>query len=105
METSMADYQEKQSIRSAWDFIQVEFSCCGARNKTEWFKLLKENNVPDSCCKKTSEGCGQVKNNDWKNIYQEPCLIALQEMIEDNLINLIVAGVVVAVARPLALCS
>lgn len=102
MESSMAEYETK-SIHSAWDFIQEQFSCCGASNATEWFAHLKENEVPQSCCKKKTSDCGIIKNKDWSQIHAEPCLTSLQNTIEENLLNLIIAGVVVAVCQAIGI--
>jgi len=98
METSMAKYEEKP-IQSAWDFIQGEFSCCGASNATEWFKHFQGKKVPQSCCKKQTPDCGIIKDNNWSGVNTEPCLMSLQNTVEENLLNVIIAGAVVAVCQ------
>lgn len=102
METSIAKYEEK-SIQSAWDFIQEQFSCCGASNATEWFDHFQKKQVPDSCCKQRTTDCGQIKDNDWSGINTEPCLTSLQDVVENNLIHLIIAGAVVAVGQTIGI--
>jgi len=102
LETSMGEYERETSVHSAWDFIQEQFKCCGASNATEWFKYLqKENRVPQSCCKHRppTVHCNEIENNNWSNINTTPCLTSLQNTIEENLINLIIAAAVVAVCQ------
>jgi len=103
MESSMAEYAKNTNMKKAWDFVQEQFSCCGASNATEWFKQNKGKEVPQSCCKQPTPDCGKIKDNDWSGIHDEPCLTALQDTVEENLINLIIAGVVVAVCQSIGI--
>jgi len=106
LETSMADYETKPAVHSAWDFIQRQFSCCGAKNATEWFDhLQKKNRVPESCCAHTppTVHCNEIENNDWSNINTTPCMKSLQKSIEENMVNLIIAGVVVAACQAIGI--
>jgi len=102
LESSMSEYEKKTTVHSAWNFIQEQFSCCGASNATEWFKYLeKKNRVPQSCCKHRppTTHCNEIENNDWSEIHTKPCLTSLSDTIEENLVNLIIAGAVVAVCQ------
>lgn len=106
LESSMAEYEKKNSVRSAWDFIQTQFSCCGAKNATEWFgNLRKKNVVPDSCCKDRPAPvhCGEIKNGNWSHINTTPCLTSLESSMKEHLLNLIIAGVVVAVCQAIGI--
>ncbi|XP_067875992.1 CD82 antigen-like [Heterodontus francisci] len=46
--TLIENYDEKdeklQNLEESWDFIQVQFSCCGWNNSREWMKNPKMNN-------------------------------------------------------------
>jgi len=102
LESSMKNYEKMTSVHSAWDFIQEEFSCCGASNATEWFDYLqKKNRVPQSCCKHRppTVHCNEIENNNWLDINTTPCLTALQKTLEGNVVNMIIAGAVVAVCQ------
>jgi len=103
LENSMVKYEKEVPIKSAWDFIQAQFACCGASNATEWYQYIgQKNRVPASCCKHEYSAkvhCNEIENNDWTMINLTPCLTSLQRAVEGNLINLIIAGGVVAVCQ------
>lgn len=40
--------------------VCVQFHCCGAKNYTDWNKMLKTD-VPDSCCLDRATNCGRGK--------------------------------------------
>jgi len=106
LETSMAEYEKKNSVQSAWNFIQTQFSCCGAKNASEWFGYLhKKNVVPSSCCKDRPPRvhCGEIENGDWTHINTTPCLSSLENSMKENILNLIIAGVVVAVCQAIGI--
>jgi len=101
LETSMSKYEKSTTVQSAWNFIQRQFSCCGAKNYTEWFQHFKKDLVPNSCCKKSQapENCGQIENNNTTMINTVSCLSSLEKTIQGNLINMIIAGVVVVACQ------
>lgn len=57
MSKSMRKYDTSSLAKTAWDFLQIAFKCCGTRNRTEWKTQggqgFQQNNVslvPNSCC-------------------------------------------------------
>jgi hypothetical protein len=48
------------------NIVQTDFKCCGVENYKDWHNVTfgKTGNVPDSCCKDFTSGCGQDVLND-----------------------------------------
>lgn len=75
---AMDRYKTDLDRKVSWDYVQEDFKCCGLNNYTEWFGKgdLGDSSVPDSCCMKHSEDCGEnVKGkSDLKDvIYTRGC--------------------------------
>ena len=75
-------------IVEAWDAVQEDLQCCGVDGYQDWAKSTgwnNQNDVPDSCCKNQTVGCGEgtiVDNPTWSNtwmIHTGGC-----KMIEEN---------------------
>ena len=70
--------------------VQKDFKCCGVEKYTDWEQVMGGGNVPDSCCKVETEGCGNGFNDE--EIYTEGCLATLKDYSN------IAIGVVVGIA-------
>ena len=86
MMSSLVSYSSNQEAANSWDQIQVSAQCCGVHNYSDWFGYDRHqsgspNDVPDSCCKQLSVGCGQNISNP-KNIYSAGCVENLKIYIE-----------------------
>ncbi len=81
--------EEFQGVTDTWDLVQNEYECCGVNNYTDWqgTDFSEEGNIPDSCCRKESEGCGKdyFNEGDTKDIYTEGCLQKLETEVYDNI--------------------
>ncbi|XP_068760505.1 CD63 antigen-like [Montipora capricornis] len=79
-------YVGDQPTKDAIDALQREESCCGWNNYTNWFNSKfddgKRDRVPDSCCKKETDGCGKTIGD---NINEEGCKEKLEKLIKDKL--------------------
>jgi len=99
MKSALDNYDPTDDTRKplveAWDALQHDLQCCGVNSYTDWknsssWKTGHENDVPDSCCKKESKGCGVGKASG-QDIYTEGCK---GQMIEQFTTHIdVVAGV------------
>ena len=71
--SSLNHYSSYPHIAERWNQLQVGYECCGAYNYSDWYRAISPNNVPDSCCKQVTNGCGRNISNP-ENIYQMGCL-------------------------------
>lgn len=52
---------DQKTITRSWDMMQDDMSCCGVTSFKDWADksdFANTTNLPDSCCKVYSEGCG-----------------------------------------------
>lgn len=56
-------YLFNATVANEWDSIQKKFACCGVHKPTEWYDILGNGTVPDSCCIHPTEGCGNYSKN------------------------------------------
>ncbi|XP_051865509.1 CD63 antigen [Pristis pectinata] len=89
---TMANYNQSAPNANI-DKLQEQFDCCGSASYRDWFPQLN-NNVPDSCCKHVSPGCG--KNTSSTNIYHRGCVQLINDWLKNNIV--IVAGVALGIA-------
>ncbi|XP_053564066.1 CD63 antigen, partial [Bombina bombina] len=93
----MKDYNKTKEAADGIDTLQRDFKCCGANSSTDWKSYSIFNgttNVPDSCCKNITLGCG--KNPKDADIYTKGCVEGVQAWIKNNVA--IVAGVALGIA-------
>ncbi|XP_071791289.1 CD63 antigen-like [Asterias amurensis] len=90
----MPNYTSNNNTKNVFDKMQEELKCCGTNNYTDWAGILPTGNVPDSCCKKETAGCGTSFKTD--DINQEGCVDLLNKLLVDNIF--LIAGIAVAVA-------
>jgi len=106
MKEGMQSYNKTGSagVTQTWDIMQSDFKCCGVNNYTEWFAvpMFANNDVPDTCCKVNSNGCGKGASKD--KIYEIGCLSAFEKFITGNAAASIGVGVGVIVLLFLGVC-
>jgi len=89
-----------------WDNIQKEFECCGVNNFTDWEgtpAFNETNDVPDSCCKNITLGCGKGAS-DTNKIYKTGCFIKFEGFVVDNVATVGGVGVGVIILLLLGIC-
>ena len=96
MMLSLGWYSSDHEVANNWDQIQVSSQCCGVHNYSDWFGVPlhgnwydwyqsgSPNDVPDSCCKQLSVGCGRNISNP-KNIYSAGCVKNLKIYSENQI--------------------
>ena len=84
LEKAMDNYNNSiaREIKETSACVQRFVKCCGVEKYTDWEQVMGGDNVPDSCCKVETEGCGKGFNVE--EIYTEGCLATLKAKILDN---------------------
>jgi len=76
MEKSLNKYNKKE-VQETWDSIQSNLKCCGYKNYMDW-RRTEQQQVPQSCCIKRTDGCADGVLNDpalaKERIYEEGCV-------------------------------
>ena len=54
MQTAMGSYTNESEYRDVWDAVQNNFECCGVEKPLDWYPVLGNNTVADSCCEVTT---------------------------------------------------
>ncbi|XP_076344514.1 CD63 antigen-like [Tachypleus tridentatus] len=84
---------KKNKTENNWDEIQTDLKCCGAVNASDWDNIeYSSGTLPSSCCHDAKSSC---KISD-KNRYEQGCVEALKNFLEDKIY--ILGGVGVGVA-------
>ena len=98
MMLSLDSYSTYPEVAKSWDQLQVGYECCGVHNCSDWFGMpLHEHlydsykpgspdDLPDSCCKQLTVGCGRNITN-LENIYPTGCMNNLSNHILINVEN------------------
>jgi len=103
---NMEQYENRENnpdwddtIRNNWDTMQTNLRCCGGRNYetgfTEW-RIVLENDVPDSCCHVVEEGCGKNKLRNQLDartdlgIWKDGCLEILKTKLREEVSPLLI---------------
>lgn len=103
------DGDGSHSESRAVDYLQNELRCCGVANfsdwkKTPWFDHAGNNSVPLSCCKKTAVNCnGSLLQPNL--IYDEGCLIRIEEKIQSILTYIMAVAVAFAFLQMLGVLA
>ena len=50
MESGQKYYKNTTEFKDVWDAVQGNFECCGVTEPKDWYPVLGDNNVADSCC-------------------------------------------------------
>ncbi|XP_076587065.1 leukocyte surface antigen CD53 [Chaetodon auriga] len=79
-------------VMSDWDLVQVQFDCCGVRNKSDW-----GDKVPKSCCKSECE-TPEPKYRD------KGCLTTLKTLFEENFLTTGISVIVLCIVEVLGMC-
>lgn len=109
---SLEHYTADPAQRARWDALQSEFKCCGALNFNDGYRIWRNadigretNGVPDSCCLRPSEGCGErvfAKQEATLDrvIHMHGCLTLLQDKLTQQVVPVLLgyAGVGVCLA-------
>ncbi|XP_076023614.1 leukocyte surface antigen CD53-like [Genypterus blacodes] len=72
-----------------WDWMQIEFECCGVKNSSDWGA-----NVPDSCC--VTSPCDKQK--------RQGCLSKLTIWFEENFLYVGISVIFLCIIEVLAMC-
>jgi len=98
MKSSLDKYNTEDPTRiaivEAWDGIQQELECCGVDTFADWKTSSgwdNTNDVPMSCCKVESEGCGVGSSPD--KIYTGGCKAKIVEQFKTHANYVAYAGV------------
>jgi len=82
-------------IKKTWDATQEGLKCCGVEGYNDWTGSTgwaSKVNVPDSCCKTESEGCGVNAIASPASINQDGCKDTLKDIIKDNISYVVYVG-------------
>jgi len=50
---TLPEYEKNANVKTEWDRLQQEWSCCGVENKDDWKKFTSRDTPPISCCPKS----------------------------------------------------
>jgi len=103
---SSKNYPGGKVVKEAWDHIQEDFDCCGARNYTDWASNANLNqSVPDSCCVVYQEYCGEgyFRHATTPEIYTEGCAEKFLIASDVTVIVVIVVAIAVAILQVLGI--
>jgi CD63 antigen len=108
IEVNMKDglqlYKNTTEFKTVWDAVQGNFECCGVEKPDDWYPIVGDNNVTDSCCQGgEAPECGMNKGPSLDGIYPEGCFTKFSEVFTSNLAIVGAVAVGVAVAE-LAIC-
>ncbi|KAJ8251978.1 hypothetical protein COCON_G00212900 [Conger conger] len=93
----------QEPVTQAVDKLQQEFKCCGSNSSSDWLESkwvrsadAKSREVPDSCCKTPTGGCGRRAHP--SNIYSEEggCITKLGSVILEHLKIISAVGIGIA---------
>ena len=94
---------DNSKITIAWDNVQMGLECCGIVNASDWKQTpfgQKDSgkNVPDSCCRIQSEGCGRGKLFDPYDdgLHSKGCFEKFENFVKRNLMFVGGAGIAIA---------
>ncbi|XP_068996984.1 CD63 antigen [Embiotoca jacksoni] len=84
-------------FRDSVDNLQKRLKCCGMNSSADWKGFASDGNtVPDSCCLNVSTNCGKGAMTDPTKIHREGCRNALETLLKNNILWVIVAALVIA---------
>jgi CD63 antigen len=107
MKKSLDKYDDAHAgVKSTWDIMQSDFQCCGVSNSTDWTGRgsLSTRDVPDSCCKTATDGCGKGAMTDSTKIYTTGCFSGFETYIAKNAGAAAGVGIGVIVLLFLGIC-
>jgi len=96
------NYPKGKAVKEAWDHIQHDLGCCGAKNFTDWSDNINLNNsVPDSCCVVYKQDCGVdfFRSGQTTEIYTVGCEEKFLDASQIAVIAVIVVAVVVSIVQ------
>lgn len=104
----LAKYEQDEWVKSKWDSLQEDFQCCGVKSVNRGFDdwvaaKIPGNSVPDSCCHKKTQGCGNgvLRLTEMTTISERisitGCLEILQEKYENDVVPMLIVMACVGV--------
>lgn len=76
LRSAESKYTSDNLSHSSWNSFQQDLKCCGLYRYDEWFHVLGNSSLPDSCCISYGVGCGRdALSSD--NFYQTGCASAI----------------------------
>ncbi|KAL1140487.1 hypothetical protein AAG570_000419, partial [Ranatra chinensis] len=90
LKKTMNNYGNITETTKLWDSIQNQFHCCGTKNFTEWYNILKKKeDLPVSCCANPVGAIG-IMNCTGSSPYlnKSPCIDLLSAEIENNALSI-----------------
>ena len=102
----LRNYYTSKNIKKEWDDLQGNFQCCGVDGYDDWFNANSYlNDVPDTCCTKTTlnKGCGKsagTQENPWQKYYIHGCMTMMIKWLNNDVARMIqiYAGLGAAIA-------
>merc|ERR1711953_601245 len=75
-----------QGVTETWNVLQHDLQCCGVKDSSDWKNTPfgKDGDLPDSCCKFESDGCGKDSGSKQGDFYSQGCLTIFIQLVEDN---------------------
>jgi len=109
MADSLKNYNEEEhkGVTETWNIMQSDFKCCGVNNFTDWEgtpAFTNTGDVPDTCCKEFTEGCGKGAGQSTDEIYTTGCFVLFENFILSNAAAAAGVGVGVIVLLFLGVC-
>jgi len=99
MNSALDKYSETDEtrlyIKETWDAAQEGLKCCGVEGYNDWTKSsgwANTQDVPDSCCKTESKGCGKGAIASPASINQVGCKDTLKDIIKSNIAYVVYVG-------------
>jgi len=108
MVESLKNYgdDDHKGVTETWDIMQSDFKCCGVDNYTDWEGKphFTTGDVPDTCCKVPTNGCGKGAAESLDKIYTTGCFVMFENYIVDNAAAAAGVGVGVIVLLFMGVC-
>ena len=92
-----------------WDRFQADRECCGARNYSDYFEILNETVIPDSCCTASARHDNLCPNRlNYANIdyiYTEPCLDVIVPYLQKVMLKIAIVAIVIGIAQVIGIIA
>lgn len=102
-----SEAEDSLPITQAWDGIQFEFQCCGAKGYEDWVELnltiTEGPSFPSSCCKSNYTKCNEELVPEQDTFYSQGCFEMIKSFVEKHTRPLIIIGFVIAVVMVMAM--
>lgn len=100
MMSTIPRYNDSKEISGFWDVLQMEFECCGVKNRTDWMTALNTDDLPVSCCRHETGKIGNSTCNiSSPNVYPNGCLYTFEQFIKSHAMQLGGVGLGIALIQ------